>query len=107
MNILFVCSRNQWRSRTAEDLYKNKSEFNCKSAGTEPSARIKINSKLLQWADIIFVMEKKHKQRLVENFESDIKNKQIVILHIEDNYNYMDSELVELLTNCVEEFLGS
>lgn len=106
MNILFICSRNQWRSRTAEDIYKNNSQFSCKSAGTEPSARIKVNSKLIKWADLIFAMEKKHKQRLLENFEADSKNKEIVILNIEDNYEYMDTELVELLTNSIEDYLN-
>ena len=62
MNILFVCSRNHWRSPTAETIYKNRSGINVKSAGTEPSARIKLNSKIIEWADLIFVMEKKHKQ---------------------------------------------
>ncbi len=106
MNILFICSRNQWRSRTAEDIYKNNSQFTCKSAGTEPSARIKVNAKLINWADVIFVMEKKHKQRLLENFEADIINKEIVILNIEDNYAYMDTELVELLRTSIEDYLN-
>jgi predicted protein tyrosine phosphatase len=70
MNILFVCSRNKWRSRTAEEIYKTSQVHNVKSAGTEPSARIKVSAKLLAWADIIFVMEKRHKQRLVDNFPS-------------------------------------
>ena len=64
MNILFVCSRNQWRSPTGEQIYKNAQGINAKSAGTEPSARTKINAKLIDWADIIFVMEKKFKKPL-------------------------------------------
>lgn len=60
MNILFVCSRNQWRSPTAETIYKNTSGLFVKSAGTEPSAKIRINYKHILWADLIFVMEKKH-----------------------------------------------
>ncbi|RYD74309.1 MAG: protein tyrosine phosphatase, partial [Sphingobacteriales bacterium] len=45
MNILFVCSRNKWRSATAETIYKNHPEHQVRSAGTEPSARIKLNAK--------------------------------------------------------------
>ncbi len=65
MNLLFVCSRNQWRSPTAEEIYKKRNGFNVRSSGTEPSARIKLNLKTILWADVIFVMEKKHKQILL------------------------------------------
>jgi protein-tyrosine phosphatase len=79
MNILFVCSRNQWRSPTAEHIYKNHPSFNAKSAGTEPSARIKVNAKMINWADIIFVMEKKQKQRMLEKFREEISQKRIIV----------------------------
>jgi protein-tyrosine phosphatase len=55
-----------------------------KSAGTEPTARIKVNSKLINWADIIFAMENKHKRRLMENFPTLVNGKQIVVLDIPD-----------------------
>jgi len=63
MNILFVCSRNEWRSRTEETIYKDSQDYRAKSAGTNSSARIKVTSKLIDWADIIFAMEKEHKQK--------------------------------------------
>ena len=95
MNLLFVCSRNQWRSPTAEEIYKGYQGLHVKSAGTEPSARIKINAKHIVWADLIFVMEKKHKQRLLEKFPEETQDKQIVILDIPDEYGFMDAELIE------------
>jgi predicted protein tyrosine phosphatase len=58
MKILFICSRNKWRSKTAEDIYKGTREHQFKSAGTEPSAVNKISAKDLTWADLIFTMEK-------------------------------------------------
>ncbi len=105
MNVLFICSRNKWRSLTAETIYKNHSKIIVKSAGTEPSARIKISEKLLTWADIIFVMEKKHKQRINEKFESACIGKEIIILDIADEFNYMDPELIEILKNSVDHYL--
>ncbi|MFD2284903.1 hypothetical protein ACFSOV_02195 [Pedobacter petrophilus] len=51
MNILFVCSRNKWRSATAESIFKNHPIHQVRSAGTEPSARIKLSAKHLTWAD--------------------------------------------------------
>ena len=105
MNLLFVCSRNIWRSPTAETIYKNRQDHKVKSAGTEPSAKIRVSSKDILWADIIFTMEKKHKQRLLDNFPDETKNKQLVILDIEDDYKYMDEELVEMIKLSVDLFL--
>jgi len=72
-----------------------------KSAGTENSARIKINAKLLIWADLIFVMEKHHKEKLIQNFPGETKNAKIVILEIPDVYKFMDNELVEEIQTAV------
>lgn len=105
MNILFVCSRNKWRSRTAETIFKDSEEFNIRSAGTEPSARIKVSEKLIDWADIIFAMEKKHKQRLNEYFRNLANEKQIIVLDIPDDYEYMDSELIDILKSSVSTYL--
>lgn len=95
MNIFFVCSRNKWRSRTAETIFRNLQNHDIKSAGTEKDARIKVAEKLLNWAELIFVMEKRHKQRLNQKFGVVIEGKKIIILDIEDNYQYMDAELIE------------
>lgn len=106
MNILFICSRNQWRSRTAEEIFRDNGLHAVRSAGTEPGARIRVNEKMIQWADIIFVMEKRHRQRLQENFNESVSGKEIVILEIEDNYQYMDEELVEVLRTSVAPYLS-
>lgn len=95
--ILFVCNRNKWRSFTAETIYRNTPGINVKSAGTEDAARIKIKSKLILWADMIFVMEKHHKEKLLYKFPEEMKGKDIVILDIPDVYKYMDKELIEEL----------
>jgi len=106
MNLLFVCSRNQWRSPTAEEIYKNYSGLNVRSAGTEPSARIKLTAKTIEWANLIFVMEKKHKQRMIEKFPVEIERKKIIILDIPDEYQFMDEELVEDIKTKVGEYLN-
>lgn len=105
MNILFVCSRNKWRSPTAEQLYKNRQHLQVKSAGTEPSAKRRVSAQDIVWADIIFVMEKKHKQRLLGRFPTEIQKQQLVVLDIEDDYEYMDRELVEMIKLSVDPFL--
>ena len=105
MNILFICSRNQWRSRTAETIFKENQNHSIKSAGTEKGARIKVNEKLIGWAELIFVMEKTHKQKLQARFDHLLNNKRIIILDIDDNYQYMDIELIETLKNSVKPYL--
>ncbi|MFM9950034.1 MAG: low molecular weight protein tyrosine phosphatase family protein [Saprospiraceae bacterium] len=106
MNILFICSRNIWRSRTAETIFKNNQQHLVKSAGTENEARIKVTEKLVRWADLIFVMEKKHKERLSEKFGSLADDKDIIILDIQDDYKYMDPELIEMLKDSVSPYLS-
>jgi predicted protein tyrosine phosphatase len=105
MHILFVCSRNQWRSPTAEALYRDRPGLEVRSAGTEPSARIRLTAKTILWADLIFVMEKRHRQRMQENFPEEMQGKQVIVLDIPDDYQYMDPELVEEIEARVGEWL--
>jgi predicted protein tyrosine phosphatase len=101
MNLLFICSRNKRRSLTAETIYKNSNDHTVRSAGTEESARIQVSEKMLQWADVIFVMEKRHKQRLTQRFEQILPGKEVIILDIPDEYEYMNEELAEMLKDAV------
>ena len=104
-NLLFICSKNQWRSPTAEALFKNHPLHKARSAGTGEKARIKVNGKLLLWADVIFVMERRHKQLLRERFPSALAEKQVIILEIADDYRFGDETLVELLKEKLRDYL--
>ena len=105
MNILFICSRNKWRSLTAATIYKDDKDHQVKSAGTEPGARVRVTAKLINWADTIFVMEKRHKLRLTENFPEEMQNKKVVVLDIADDYKYMDTELIDSIKISVSAYL--
>ena len=105
-NILFICSKNKWRSPTGEQIFKNHAELNVRSAGTSSSARKTVNAKDILWADIIFVMEEKHKSRLKAEFIKLVKYKDIQVLDIPDEYQYMDEELVDILEQAVSVYLG-
>ncbi len=104
-NLLFICSKNQWRSPTAELLFKNHSVHNARSAGTSDKARIKVNQKMITWADVIFVMERKHQQILKQLFPEDIGGKTLVVLDIEDNYQFNDPELIVILKASLHNYL--
>jgi predicted protein tyrosine phosphatase len=95
INLLFICSRNQWRSPTAEEVWRKKPGYQVKSAGTSPKAKRTVNAADISWANLIFVMEKKHKNRLLAEFTRMLDHKPIHILDIPDEYQYMDQELIE------------
>jgi predicted protein tyrosine phosphatase len=95
--LLFICSRNQWRSRTAEALFKNHPAYEARSAGTENSARIKVTDGHIGWADLIFCMERRHADRLRSRFPDELKGKTLIALRSPDDYSFMDPELVERL----------
>ena len=103
--LLFICSRNKWRSLTAEKIFDNRNDYVVKSAGTEEGARIRVTEGHIGWADVIFVMEKKHLRRLKDKFQTEIANKQIITLDIPDDYQFMDEELIEILEARVSEHI--
>lgn len=107
MNILFVCSRNEWRSRTAETIFKKNQYHQVKSAGTSSTARIKVSEKILLWADLVFVMEKKHKQIIDTRYPDIVSNKPLIVLDVLDEYSYMDSELILELKDLVSEYVDN
>lgn len=107
LNVLFVCSRNQWRSPTAERVFRSHAGICVRSAGTSPNARKHVSVEDVRWADLIFVMEEKHKSRLVAEFTQLTVRKRIYVLDIPDDYKYMDPELVELLQQAVTPLLGT
>jgi len=105
MRLLFLCSRNQWRSPTAEAVYQNDPRVEVRSAGVSAAARQRVTAKLLQWADRVLVMEHEHKQRLREQFPDLIRDLRVEVLDIPDDYEFMDPELVTLIRERVEPLL--
>ena len=102
MNILFVCSRNKKRSRTAETIFRDKEGHKVLSAGTEENAQQRVTEKLLNWAELVLVMEKVHKGKLRYKYGSLLADKELVVLNIPDEYEYMDDELVAMLQDMME-----
>lgn len=105
MRLLFLCSRNQWRSPTAEAVYRDDPRVEVSSAGISTSARRRVTESLLRWADLVFVMEHSHKQRLREKFPAVVDDIRIEVLDITDDHAFMDPELIELIRSRVEPFL--
>ncbi|MDX2360236.1 MAG: phosphotyrosine protein phosphatase [Crocinitomicaceae bacterium] len=101
MKVLFVCSANVDRSKTAEDFFAEQftniafesagtNHSICQQKGTNP-----LDQDFLDNADLTLVMEQKHLNWMKENLNT--KGKKIEILGIEDRYRYYSMELIELL----------
>jgi predicted protein tyrosine phosphatase len=95
--LLFICSRNEIRSLTAERMFDGSPHYQARSAGTQPQARVKVTEGLLGWADLVFVMEKSHLRRLEERFPEAIADKPVICLNIPDDYAFMEPALIEEL----------
>lgn len=96
-NALFICSRNRLRSPTAERVFAAWPGVETNSAGLAPDADTLLSAEQVEWADVIFVMEKKHRTRLTRGFARQIKGKRVICLDIPDNYGFMDPELARLI----------
>ena len=103
--LLFICSQNRWRSLTAEKIFQGVSGWAVKSAGTEPRARVRVNEGHIGWADIIFVMERKHADYLRQTFPEALAGKPLHNLRIPDDFEFMDGELIEMLRSGVDVYL--
>lgn len=103
--ILFLCSRNRRRSPTAERIYGSEAGLEVASAGLAPDAEEPLTPEHLEGVDIVFVMEKAHRARLMTGFTRQLKNARVVCLDIADKYEFMDSDLVALLRARIEPHL--
>lgn len=106
LRLLFVCSQNRLRSPTAEQVFSQYPGVECASAGTNAAAEIPLGAELVAWADLIFLMERAHRNKLTGKFQPHLKGKRIIVLGIPDDFDYMDATLVQLLKAKVEPHLG-
>jgi predicted protein tyrosine phosphatase len=102
VQILFICSQNRLRSLTAETIFDGANGHQVRSAGTEEGARTRVTAGHLGWADLIFVMEKRHLHRLQRKYRDAITGKRIICLYIPDDYEYMEEALIDRLRGGVE-----
>ena len=105
-HLLFVCSRNQKRSPTAERIFADSERFEARSRGLRASARRQLTSADMRWADAIFVMEAEHKRELLRQFREEAMGREIVVLDIPDEYEFTDPELIDLITAGVRAVVG-
>jgi predicted protein tyrosine phosphatase len=96
---------NRLRSPTAEAIFSEIAGLSVDSAGLNRGADVMLSAEQLEWADIIFVMEKMHLRKLNEKYRHHLKGKRIIVLGIPDDYEYMDDKLVEILQRKCKNYL--
>jgi predicted protein tyrosine phosphatase len=104
-NLLFVCSQNRLRSPTAEQVFSQYPGVEALSAGTNNDAETPLDGEMIGWADIIFVMEKTHLNKVRKRFKHLLVSKRLICLEIPDDYDFMDPMLVRLLEAKVPRYL--
>jgi predicted protein tyrosine phosphatase len=96
-HVLFLCSQNKLRSPTAEKVFFGWEGIEVASAGLNAGAVNPLSSDLLEWADVVFVMERGHQKKLTKVFRSFITTQRIICLDIPDEFEYMDPALIQIL----------
>ena len=102
MKLLFICNQNKHRSKTAEELFKER--FETKSAGLY-GGKI-ISEKQMEWADLIVVMEDEQRYELSKRFPNQYLKKRIISLDVPDTYSYGQKELQKILKIKMKTYLA-
>jgi predicted protein tyrosine phosphatase len=102
---LFICTQNRLRSPTAEHMFSTWPGVETDSAGLGVDAEVPLSPEQIEWANIIFVMEKKHRTQLAAKFRRHLNGKRVICLDIPDDYEYMQPELIKLLESKAAKFL--
>jgi len=106
MNLLFVCSENKLRSATGEEVFMAYHECDAIGCGTNADAATTISGDLIEWADVIFVMEQSHRKKVSKKFQALLKDKRLICLDIPDNYERIDPALIRILESRVCGHMG-
>jgi predicted protein tyrosine phosphatase len=97
LRVLFICHFNRKRSATAERVFTKDPTLDVLSAGTSDDALVQVNARMLEWADIVFVMDGDQVRDLQRMFPGHPVVDRLVCLEIRDVYHFLDPELVALL----------
>ena len=106
LRVLFICSQNRLRSPTAEQVFATYPGIEVASAGLNHDAAVPVTPELLHWADLIFVMESSHRNKLTKRFRDHLNGQRVICLDIPDDFELMDPELIHVLQQRVPRFLA-
>ena len=85
------------RSPTAERIFSKRQDLEVRSAGTAADALARVNEQMLDWADIIFIMDEQQRRSLRRRFPGHAALDRLICLDIPDEFTFLQPELVALL----------
>jgi predicted protein tyrosine phosphatase len=97
VRVLFVCRLNRRRSATAERVFCKDPSLDVRSAGTAADAMVPVNARMLDWADVVFAMDREQVRLLQQQFAGAPALRRIICLDIPDQYPFLHPDLIELL----------
>lgn len=100
--VLFLCQLNRSRSATAERLFCKRPDLEVCSAGTSEAALVRVNRRMLDWADAVFIMDPEQQRALAGMFPGHPALDRLICLDISDDFTFLEPDLIKLL----EERLG-
>ena len=95
--VLFLCRYNMMRSPTAERMFSKRADLEVRSAGTASDALARVNGQMLDWADLIFIMDEQQRRSLHRRFAGHPALDRLICLDIPDEYTFLQPELMSLL----------
>ncbi|WP_243470766.1 phosphotyrosine protein phosphatase [Ruegeria denitrificans] len=95
--MLFVCGKARMRSPTAADIVAKWPGYCTDFAGLSRDADERLSSDHIEWADVIFVMDRRQKKRLSNQFDDILRDTKVVVLGVPDRFDYMSPELVAFM----------
>ena len=104
-HVLFVCTLNISRSATAEKEFASVPGIEVRSAGTSDEAEQPVTGELVLWADVVIVMEERHRVHVMKTFKRQLGDAKVECLGIPDCYWYQEPALIDLLRERVPPIL--
>ncbi len=93
------------RSPTGEEVFSKYEGINAIGCGTNKHAATPVSVDLIEWSDIIFVMEKSHRNKISKQFKPLMKTKRMICLDIPDDFERMDPVLIQIMESKVMRYI--
>jgi len=95
-NLLFVCEGNEQRSPTFEIWFKkNRPKYNVISAGILSYCPQLLTKELLEWADVVYVMDLIQEMFIARKFPEFLEK--VVVVGCDDSYPRESPQLFRLI----------
>ncbi|MEM0942598.1 MAG: phosphotyrosine protein phosphatase [Pseudomonadota bacterium] len=94
MRVLFICGKARARSPTAAQIFADRPGIQTDFGGLSRDADDAVSADQISWADLICVMETRHRERLADQFGRLLTGRRIVVLGVRDRFSFMDPDLI-------------